>query len=221
MWLRRTTPLVVLLLAAGCDGTPLQTADPPGAGDASRSSGIVVAQGHGWTSAGLDGQVPAAGTCHIRHAADGQPLPDPACTPGAVDPAVTDANTATTVCRKGGYTSSVRPPESLTEPAKKKLLASYGIPVSQISSYELDHLIDLADGGASDIRNLWPEPNTFARYKSSAFVHNDKDAVEAYLFHAICAGKVGVTAAQNAIATDWSTAVATLGLPPIPTTYQG
>src|SRR5205807_8233135 len=100
-------------------------------------AGIVFAQGHGWTSAGLDGPVPAAGSCHLRQAADGEPLPDPACTPGAIDPAVTDTNTATTVCRKGGYTSSVRPPESLTEPAKKKLLAAYGIPASQISSYEL------------------------------------------------------------------------------------
>src|SRR5262249_17166421 len=131
--------------------------------------------GHGWTSAGLDGTIPAPGSCHVHTAADGEPLPDPACTPGPIDTAVTDTNTATTICRKGGYTSSMRPPESLTEPAKKKLLAAYGIPADQISKYELDHLIDLADGGASDIRNLWPEPNTFQQFKSSAFVHNDKD----------------------------------------------
>ncbi|WP_426513430.1 hypothetical protein ACPPVO_24170 [Dactylosporangium sp. McL0621] len=97
-----------------------------------------------------------------------------------MDSAVTDAATATTICCKGGYTSSVRPPESLTEPAKRKLLAACGIPAAQISSYELDHLIDLAGGGASDIRSLWPEPNTFQLYKGSEFVHNDKDAVEAY-----------------------------------------
>jgi hypothetical protein len=185
------------------------------------ASGIVVAVGHGWTSTGLDGPVPPPGSCHLRTAADGEPLPDPACTPGAVDRAVSDLDTATTICRKGGYTSTVRPPESLTEPAKRQLLAAYGIPASQISDYELDHLIDLAAGGASDVRNLWPEPNTFAQFKASAFVHNDKDAVEAYTFHAICAGKVTVTAVQNAMATDWSTAVATLGLPPIPATYQG
>jgi hypothetical protein len=138
-----------------------------------------------------------------------------------VDTAVTDANTGSTVCRKGGYTSSVRPPDSLTEPVKRKLLASYGIPASQISQYELDHLIDLAGGGASDVRNLWPEPNTFQQFKSSAFVHNDKDAVEVYTFHAICDGKVSMTAVQNAMATDWTTAVTVLGLPPIPTDYQG
>src|SRR5262249_58808625 len=82
-------------------------------------------------------------------------------------------NTTTTVCRKGGYTSSVRPPEALTEPAKRALLAAYGIPANQISHYELDHLIDLAAGGASDIRNLWPEPNTMRQFQPSSYVHND------------------------------------------------
>ena len=216
----RGVALIALVpLLGGCTGYP--TRDTPGGPGATRASGIVVAQGHGWTSAGLDGPMPAPGTCHLRHAADGEPLPDPACTPGAADPAVTDTNTATTVCRKGGHTSSVRPPQSLTEPAKRELLAAYGIPAAQIGAYELDHLVDLAGGGASDVRNLWPEPNTFAQFKGSAFVHNDKDAVEAYTFHAICAGTVSVTAVQNAMATDWSTAVATLGLPPVPADYKG
>lgn len=218
--MRRATPLMSLVLLAGCSGLPA-VAGGASRGAAARASGIVVADGHGWTSAGLDGQIPAPGSCRIRTAGDGEPLPDPACTPGAVDAAVTDTDTGTTICRKGGYTSSVRPPESLTEPAKKKLLAAYGIPADQISKYELDHLVDLADGGASDIRNLWPEPNTFEQYKQSAFVHNDKDAVEAYTFHAVCAGKVSVSAVQNAIATDWTTAVAVLGLPPIPDDYKG
>jgi hypothetical protein len=130
-----------------------------------RSSGIVVASGHGWTSAGLAGPVPAPGSCHLRTAADGEPLPDPACAPGAVDPAVSDADTATTVCRKGGYTASVRPSEALTEPLKRELLAACGIPAGQISHYELDHLIDLGAGGASDLRNLWPEPNSFQQFR--------------------------------------------------------
>jgi hypothetical protein len=217
--IRHIAPLAALALLAGCSG--YHTDEVPPASPLPHASGIVVAVGHGWTSAGLDGPIPAPGSCHIRHAADGEPLPDPACTPGGVDSTVSDLDTASTICRKGGYTSSVRPPESLTEPAKRKLLAAYGIPASQITDYELDHLIDLAGGGASDIPNLWPEPNNFQQFKSSAFVHNDKDAVEAYTFHAICTGKVTVTAAQNAMATDWSTAVAKLGLAPIPATYQG
>jgi hypothetical protein len=178
---------------------------------------IVVASGHGWTASGLEGPMPAPGTCHVRHAADEEPLPDPACTPGAVDAVVTDENVASTICRKGGYTTSVRPPESLTAPAKRALLAAYGIPAAQVSNYELDHLVELAAGGASDTRNLWPEPNTLTMYKGSAFVHNDKDNVEAYTFRAICAGNVTPTAVQQAMATDWTTAMSVLGLPSIPT----
>lgn len=218
VWLRCAGVVMSVAVFAGCSALPpggVVASGPP------RASGIVVAQGHGWTAAGLSGPVPAPGSCHLRIAADGEPLPDSACTPGAVDVAVTDASIGSTVCRKGGYTSSVRPPAALTEAVKRKLLAAYGIPASQIGQYELDHLIDLAGGGASDVRNLWPEPNTFQQFRSSGFVHNDKDAVEAYTFHAICAGKVSVTAVQNAMATDWSTAVAVLGLPPVPADYQG
>jgi hypothetical protein len=218
-WLRRCPPLVCVVLLTGC--TVLPDGGSSAGSPAPRSSGIVVASGRGWTSAGLAGPVPAPGACHLRTAADGQPLPDPACTPGAVDPAVTDADTATTVCRKGGYTASVRPPEALTEPVKRELLAAYGIPASQISHYELDHLIDLAAGGASDLRNLWPEPNTLQQFRGGSFVHNDKDAVESYTFHAICAGTAALTAVQNAMATDWTTAVTVLGLPPIPADYTG
>jgi hypothetical protein len=133
---------------------------------------------------------------------------------------VTDANVSSTVCRRGGYTSSVRPPESLTNRAKKQLLAAYRIPVSRIGDYELDHFIALNDGGASDIRNLWPEPNTFSQFHESAFIHNDKDAVEDYTFQAICDHKVSVTAVQKAIAVNWTTAVAKLGLPAIPRSYR-
>lgn len=225
--MRLAAPLMSVILVAACGG-PVTAAggnvlsgSQPGASTRTDGKGIVVADRHGWTSAGLEGSVPAAGSCHLRKAADGEPLPDPACTPGAVDRAVTDADVGSTVCRKGGYTASVRPPEALTESVKKKLLAAYGIPASRIRDYELDHLVELAAGGASDVRNLWPEPNTFQQFRSSGFIHNDKDAVEAYTFHAICAGTVSVSAVQKAMATDWTTAVKVLGLPPVPADYKG
>ncbi len=217
-WLALLAAPVVLL--AGCTGygsaggvgygPTATTAAPVG------SSGLVVATGHGWTASGLEGPMPAPGTCHVRTAADGEPLPDPKCTPGAVDAAVTNGDIRTTVCRKGGYTSSVRPPVSLTDTAKRRLMAAYGIPVSQMRNYELDHLIDLAAGGASDVRNLWPELNITHMVSASTYVHNDKDAVESYTRTAICDGKVTVSAVQAAIATDWTTAVSKLGLPPMP-----
>jgi len=91
---RRAAPLAaVLLLAASrnVSQTPVDngSAAPGVAGSAPAApAGVVVATGHDWTSAGLDGPIPAAGTCHVRTAADGEPLPDPACTPGAIDSAV-------------------------------------------------------------------------------------------------------------------------------------
>ncbi len=223
------TTSVLLLLLGGCQGLGPVTAGPSaqptaggaGPGGAAPGHGIVVADRHGWTSAGIEGRVPPPGSCHARRAADGETLPDPACTPGAIDSAVNDGDTRSTICRKGGYTSSVRPPASLTEPVKRQLLAAYGIPQSQISRYELDHLIDLAAGGASDVRNLWPEPNTTTQFQPSTYVHNDKDAVESYTYRAICQGRVTVTAVRDAIDADWTTAVATLGLPPIPPDYRG
>ncbi|MCW2898087.1 MAG: hypothetical protein JWO67_352, partial [Streptosporangiaceae bacterium] len=53
-----------------------------------------------------------AGQCHVRQAAAG-PLPDPACTPGAIDPAVNQSNIKSTICSPG-YTGTVRPPPTPT-----------------------------------------------------------------------------------------------------------
>jgi hypothetical protein len=126
------------------------------------------------------------------------------------------------VCRPGGYTATVRPPEAMTQAVKRKLMAAYGIPWTQASRYELDHLVEENAGGASDSRNLWVQPNVFLNGTTgSAFVHNDKDQVEAYTFHALCTGKIGLVALQQAMATNWTTAVATLRLPPIPAGYRG
>jgi len=47
------------------------------------------------------------------------------------------------------------------------------------------------------------------------------DAVESYTFHEICAGTATLTAVQNTMVTDWTTAVTVLGLPPIPADYTG
>lgn len=58
----------------------------------------LVSTGEGWSSSGLQGPMPAAGTCDYRSASDGFTLPDPACTPGAIDTAVTQADISRTIC---------------------------------------------------------------------------------------------------------------------------
>lgn len=149
----------------------------------------------------------AAVSCRERSAGDGRPLPDPACTPGVVSTAVTQNNLDATICRPG-YTRTIRPPESETEPFKKTIMAAYG-DSGPLGDYELDHLVSLELGGSNDAANLWPQPNDHP-----AGAINSKDPVENALNKAVCARQVSLAAAQVAIATDWTTALSRLGLPP-------
>jgi hypothetical protein len=97
-----------------------------------------------------------AGSCHARGRGVFS-LPDPRCTPGAVNPAVSQPNIGATICREG-YTAAVRPRESVTELEKRASLAAYGDP-GPLRDFEYDHLVPLALAGAvNDSRNLWPEP---------------------------------------------------------------
>ena len=125
-------------------------------------------------------------------------LPDPACTPGAVDPRVGQANVAATICVRG-YTRTVRPPVGVTNAIKRRAIAAYGnYAGSDLRNYELDHLISLELGGApADEANLWPEAHGGPRGSEA------KDAVENFLHQQICAGKMTLADAQRAIATDW------------------
>ncbi|MHB8438198.1 MAG: hypothetical protein ACYDD4_03440 [Acidimicrobiales bacterium] len=178
------------------------------------ASGLVMT-GHGWSSSGLEGPMPAAGTCHYRTATDGYALPDPACTPGAVDTAVTQNDIGSTIC-SSGYTSSVRPPESITEPAKYQSMYAYDSSGSA-GSYEYDHLVPLELGGSSDVRNLWPEPNVGSPSQfdsTDSYGINAKDGVEDRLNSAVCDGQVNLVAAQRAIAANWTTAESVLGVSP-------
>lgn len=69
-------------------------------------------------------KVAPTGSCHARGSGL-ETLPDAACTPGGTNADVTQATIAVTICRRG-WTASVRPPESYTEPLKRELMAAYG-----------------------------------------------------------------------------------------------
>ena len=135
---------------------------------------------------------PAPGSCH----AVGSGLysrPDPRCTPGALDPAVKQANINQTICRSG-WTETVRPPEYITEAEKRLSLDAYG-DRRPIWDYEYDHFVPLELGGATnDPRNLWPEPGASP---------NPKDAVENYLNRAVCDHTMTLARAQAAIVANW------------------
>ncbi len=146
---------------------------------------------------------PRAGSCHARGTGKFS-LPDPHCTPGAIDPAVTKANIGRTICRSG-YTDKVRPPEYITEAEKRASLRSYG-DHKPIYDYEYDHLVPLELGGAgNDPRNVWPEPGASP---------NPKDALENRLNEMVCDHAITLAAAQQAIARNWIKAYARYLGPP-------
>jgi hypothetical protein len=97
-----------------------------------------VAVGPGPTNYTVQPQ-PAPGACHYRNAANGQTLPDPNCTPGAISPKVTQDTLATTICRTG-YTKSIRPPASIIEIEKRENAAAYGY-TGSLKDVEYDHLL--------------------------------------------------------------------------------
>jgi hypothetical protein len=135
---------------------------------------------------------PTVGSCHVR----GQypfNMPDLNCTPGALNPAVTQATIRNTICRTG-YSSSIRPSTTVTEPEKLASIRAYGFHQAP-GSYEYDHLISLELGGAAnDSRNLWPENGASP---------NLKDKVENYLHARVCNGRMTLASAQRIIALNW------------------
>ncbi len=122
-------------------------------------------------------------------------LPNPTYTPGAISPAVTQANIQQTIC-VSGYTATVRPSSSYTTALKNRQLATYYAGnCTATTGCEEDHLIALELGGApKDETNLWPEPNAQA-----------KDTCENRLKKQVCAGTLTLKAAQVGIAGNWKT----------------
>ncbi|MFD3499446.1 hypothetical protein [Streptomyces sp. NPDC058678] len=219
---RGTTACLVLacLLLAGCSpaalggsvvsGTGRPAGGPSEVAASGATTGSHIAVGAGPQKTYTVQQQPAAGSCHYRYE-HGEPLEDVTCTPGAISPAVTQSNLASTICRKGGYTSGIRPSTSVTGKEKKLNAASYGY-TGRMGDAEYDHLISLQLGGdPNDYRNLWVEPAD-PGHRSGAGVNNKKDPVETKLHTAVCKGTVSLAAAQKTIVTDWTTALSVLHL---------
>jgi len=141
-------------------------------------------------------------TCSTRFL----PLPDPSCTPGVTNPAVTQSTIGSTIC-VSGWTATVRPPTSYTNPLKVQGIKDYGYSDTNLADYEEDHFLPLEVGGSPrDPRNLWPEPHAGTK---NAF---SKDSVENAVKKAVCNHTATLSAAQHALLTNWTTAEAVLGI---------
>lgn len=108
---------------------------------------------------------------------------------GALNPAVTQATIAQTICVPG-WSATVRPPKGYTSALKRKQMHALNLP-GKPSDYEEDHFIPLSIGGApSDQRNLWPQPWPDAKRK---------DRLEGKLHRLVCSGDMTLRQAQTAI----------------------
>lgn len=130
------------------------------------------------------GRVTKTSGCRVRG-----PLPDPACSPGAVLRGVT----ASQVCSSGWARAHRDVPGS----EKAAVYAEYGIASHVRGSYEVDHIVSLELGGSNDIANLFPE----AASPRPGF--HEKDRLENFLHAQVCAGKLALRAAQRGIARNW------------------
>jgi hypothetical protein len=134
------------------------------------------------------------------------PLPDPTCTPGSYNPDVTQSTIHSTIC-VSGWTDTVRPPTSYTNPLKTEGIIDYGYSDTNMSDYEEDHLVPLELGGAPrDPGNLWPEPHYGTK---TAYT---KDGTETKLKNAVCAGTITLSVARSAIRSNWTTALQVTGI---------
>ncbi len=82
---------------------------------------------------------------------------------------------------------------------RNQVFESYGLVDVDRRDYELDHLIPISIGGASDdAKNLWPESRRTRPWNAEV-----KDTLKDVLHREVCAGRVPLKEAQDAIRTDW------------------
>jgi hypothetical protein len=116
---------------------------------------------------------------------------------GAINPDITQANIAQTIC-VSGWTATVRPAVRYTNEVKHKLMDEKGLPDSDARQFELDHYIPLALGGdPRSINNLWLQPWDGDQGAKK------KDRLERRLQVMVCAGRLTLERAREEISKDW------------------
>ena len=119
--------------------------------------------------------------------------PDLRLTPGATIPV-----TQSQVCSADVATEAATMIAAVPVSLKRKVFEEYGVTPPQPDAYEVDYLITPELGGATDIRNLWPEP-----YEDTVWNAHVKDQLEDRLHRMVCHGDVDLATAQRDISADW------------------
>ena len=146
---------------------------------------IILVTGGAWLLRGFAFQQPIGHLLRVSN----NPLPVMGLTPGA-----TRAVSLESICNLQEPEANLPVDASL----ERQVFSEYGLPLSSRDAYEVDYLITPELGGATDIRNLWPEP-----YATTDWNAHVKDALESRLHELVCQGKMQLSTAQNEIATDW------------------
>ena len=148
------------------------------------------------------GQQPPDSGCRTQ-IKNGYPVPDPKCTPGAINPTLT-----VTILRDPAFRTTCVRDNATSAQQKASTYGSYNVPHPQdnrgvMQTCELDHLVSLELGGADTLDNIWPQcgPNGVVlreRY------FKQKDMVENYLASQVRGGQMKLKDAQDGIASDWT-----------------
>ncbi len=148
-------------------------------------------------------QPAAPAHCTVRISPTGYPLPDPVCTPGAVNPTVTIE-----ILRDPGFRTTLLRDNASSAKDKAKTYERYRIAhpkrnTGKTQQCELDHVCSLELGCADTVDNIWPQCGP-AKVPLKQRWFKIKDAVENWLAREVRAGRMDLHEAQHAIATDWS-----------------
>jgi hypothetical protein len=125
-------------------------------------------------------------------------LSDPDRTPGAINPHVTQASIAQTICVPG-WTSKVRPSSSVTNKLKTQQIRELRL-LGKAKNYKEDHLVPLCIWGhPTDHSNLWPQP------RKGRWTAKFKDQLETSVCRTVCRGAMTLKAGQAIfLRLDWT-----------------
>jgi hypothetical protein len=116
--------------------------------------------------------------------------PDRRCSPGAYYSALTKV----VLCSSSFHASALPSVNDATSSAVER---EYGLRTRHGSKLEIDRIVPLELGGSNDIANLFPQK---ASSHSGSLA---KDKLENKLHAMVCAGQMGLRAAQRGIASNW------------------
>lgn len=126
---------------------------------------------------------------HANSGADSRAIPNVHLTPGATNPiAIRD------VCSARFPSNDPAVPDDL----KREVLKEYGLNDVPANAYQIDYLVTPQLGGATNIRNLWPQPSLHTVWNARV-----KDALEDRLHQMVCSGGLDLPTAQREISSDW------------------